>query len=118
MIQDMIEQYIGQGFPCLFHLLTGLYCPGCGGTRAILALLRGDIIGSFKYHPLILYIVVVTVVVTIAWLISRIKKRPSLIVKRIDLFVYIGIGVILVNWLYKNYMLLAKGVALLLIGAV
>ncbi|MFR6391576.1 MAG: DUF2752 domain-containing protein [Roseburia sp.] len=21
-------------FPCVLHSLTGLYCPGCGGTRA------------------------------------------------------------------------------------
>ena len=25
-------------FPCLFHLATGYYCPGCGGTRAIASL--------------------------------------------------------------------------------
>ena len=22
--------------PCLFHIITGLYCPGCGAGRAIL----------------------------------------------------------------------------------
>lgn len=27
---------------CLFHRITGLSCPGCGGTRAMQALLRGD----------------------------------------------------------------------------
>ena len=28
---------------CLFHEWTGLYCPGCGGTRALYALLHGDL---------------------------------------------------------------------------
>ena len=23
--------------PCAFHKITGLYCPGCGGTRAVFA---------------------------------------------------------------------------------
>lgn len=41
--------------PCLFHFLTGLYCPGCGGTRAVRLLLRGDLLGSLYYHPLALY---------------------------------------------------------------
>lgn len=27
--------------PCLFQMMTGLYCPGCGGTRAVRALLSG-----------------------------------------------------------------------------
>ena len=31
--------------PCLFYRVSGLYCPGCGGTRAIRALLEGDQIG-------------------------------------------------------------------------
>jgi len=28
--------------PCLFHQLTGWHCPGCGSTRALLALMEGD----------------------------------------------------------------------------
>ena len=42
-------------FPCLFHLATGYYCPGCGGTRAITALLHGQLFRSFLYHPVVLY---------------------------------------------------------------
>lgn len=47
-IQDMIP-------PCMLHLLTGYYCPGCGGTRALTSLLKGDLIHSFLYHPVIVY---------------------------------------------------------------
>jgi hypothetical protein len=28
---------------CLFHEMTGFYCPGCGTTRALHGLLHGDI---------------------------------------------------------------------------
>lgn len=29
--------------PCMFHQMTGLHCPGCGGTRAMHALLHGRV---------------------------------------------------------------------------
>ncbi|MEJ2068687.1 MAG: DUF2752 domain-containing protein, partial [Deltaproteobacteria bacterium] len=30
--------------PCPFHLITGLYCPGCGSLRALHALFHGRFI--------------------------------------------------------------------------
>ena len=41
--------------PCLFHEMTGLYCPGCGGTRAFHLLIQGKVGASLYYHPLVLY---------------------------------------------------------------
>ena len=36
---------------CFFRKLTGLYCPGCGSTRALRRLLCADFIGAFRYNP-------------------------------------------------------------------
>lgn len=36
---------------CTLHRLTGLNCPGCGGTRAFFALVRGDLTASIRYNP-------------------------------------------------------------------
>ncbi|QJD88444.1 DUF2752 domain-containing protein [Cohnella herbarum] len=41
------------GIPCPFRELTGLYCPGCGATRAILSLLDLDVHQAYRYNPLI-----------------------------------------------------------------
>ena len=41
--------------PCIFHAVTGFYCPGCGGTRAVRQLLEGHILKSLYYHPLVFY---------------------------------------------------------------
>lgn len=40
--------------PCLFHELTGLHCTGCGGTRAVHALLSGDLATAWAQNPLLL----------------------------------------------------------------
>lgn len=39
--------------PCVLHSLTGLYCPGCGTTRAVYLLLHGDLSGALRMNPLI-----------------------------------------------------------------
>jgi hypothetical protein len=39
--------------PCPLHALTGLYCPGCGSTRALHALLQGDVPGALAMNPLL-----------------------------------------------------------------
>lgn len=41
-------------FPlCPMAGVLGVPCPGCGLTRATLSLLRGDVIGAYRLHPLV-----------------------------------------------------------------
>ena len=37
---------------CLFHSITGLPCPTCGATRAVLALSHLDLAGAAAMNPL------------------------------------------------------------------
>ncbi len=37
---------------CLVAVLFHVPCPGCGLTRAALALAHGDFVGAFAFHPL------------------------------------------------------------------
>lgn len=37
---------------CVFNKLTGYYCPGCGNTRAVLALMSGRFLKSLGYNPM------------------------------------------------------------------
>ena len=51
--------------PCVFRACTGLYCPGCGATRAARLLLSGDIAAAVRMNPyifvaapLLLYVII------------------------------------------------------------
>ena len=44
-------EWVGRISPgCLFHRLTGLKCPGCGGTRALKAALQSDWAAAWGYN--------------------------------------------------------------------
>ncbi len=36
------------GIPCVFRLITGLRCPGCGVTRMCICILHGDFAGAVR----------------------------------------------------------------------
>lgn len=47
---------------CIFHSITGLWCPGCGGQRAFSLLLHGHILESLRYNivlPIVLYFAII-----------------------------------------------------------
>ena len=49
----VIALVMGSGLvPCAFARVTHLPCPGCGSTRAVAALLRGDLTGVLHMNPL------------------------------------------------------------------
>ena len=89
-IIEWMTRMTRQGFPCLFHLLTGLYCPGCGGTRAVRAMAAGNLRLSFQYHPLVLYTAAVLTVELLSLAISKAAKNPRWYLGHETLFVYSG----------------------------
>lgn len=51
-------------WPCVVAELTGLPCPGCGLTRAITALARGDWPSAMRLHPFSPAILVIGILVS------------------------------------------------------
>ena len=45
--------------PCVLFTYSHIYCPGCGGTRAVEALVHGHMLESVWYHPIVLYTVLI-----------------------------------------------------------
>lgn len=99
--------------PCVFHLITGLYCPGCGGTRALLYLIHGQVLQSFIYHPLVLYGTVIVAVELVSAATAKWSGKPKYYLGHEALFIYVGTGIIAINWIVKNVLLVGFGIDLL-----
>jgi len=63
--------------PCPFHAATGLDCPGCGGTRAFLALAHGDVRAALDHHALLVLALPALVVGWVAWARATWAGRPA-----------------------------------------
>lgn len=44
------------GMSCPLKILFGIPCPGCGMTRAIIAILQLDFQAALHYHPMIVFL--------------------------------------------------------------
>jgi hypothetical protein len=64
---------------CLFHELTGLYCPGCGSTRAIYCLLHGEFLDALRDNALV---VLALPLLGCVFLARAICRRPLIAVRR------------------------------------
>ncbi len=101
---------------CAFHELTGLYCPGCGGTRAMRALFAGDIIRSFCYHPFVPFIAVTGTWFMVSQTVQRISRGKIPIGMHFrTVYLWIALWIIVLNVLVKNLALIFWHVDLLAI---
>ncbi len=61
---------------CQFHRLTGLNCPGCGATRALYALLHGNIATALRDNALFLFALTAAGLRGIWLAVGKWRQRP------------------------------------------
>lgn len=98
--------------PCMFNVITGLYCPGCGGTRALKALFSGDIIRSFICNPAVVYAAGLYVWFMCSHVLARLTKGRVSGLKYRHIYLCILFLILLVNFLVRNYLLINYGVVI------
>lgn len=75
-----INEKYNIGIPCIFHKITGLYCPGCGITRAFFALLELDITKAFHENALFTTCLPLVIIYITNWIkiwLNKEKKDAS-----------------------------------------
>lgn len=78
----------GAILPCPLYSTTGLYCPGCGMSRAVHALMHLDLLGAFGYNPLVFFLIPVVIISVTSK--RKFDKRVSMML----LILIIGFGIV------------------------
>lgn len=98
--------------PCLFDTFLRIYCPGCGGTRAVSALFHGHFLKSLWYHPLVPYTAVLYGGFMGSHALNRLGMKKVRGWKFHNWYLYAAVGIIAVNFVVKNVLRIGFGIEL------
>lgn len=82
---------------CQFHLMTGLYCPGCGATRASYQLLHGNVLAALQDNALFV-VSLMALAVRGAWYLKRkYHNQPvGFFIPPIALWIFLSVALVFV----------------------
>lgn len=110
VLYDLWLRHFLPKVPCFFSNVLGFYCPGCGGTRAIYALMRGEFLKAVWYHPLVPYGAVISGGFLLTQGLHRFGIKCIKPWKYHDWYLYGAIIVLVCNFLIKNLLRLVWGI--------
>ena len=95
---------------CAFYSLTGLYCPGCGGTRAVYSLLRLRIFDAIKYNITVPFGAFVYIYYNVRAFIAGLKNDTEYFKNQKYPLCIVLVAVLLLNFVLKNVLLIFFGI--------
>ena len=84
--------------PCFYKSVFGVECPGCGMQRAIIALLRGEFVESFKLYPALIPTVFMLFFLVIH-LFYHLKNGAKIL---LWLFIF-NVSIIIISYIFKLF---------------
>ena len=100
------------GYTCVVYRMFGIYCPGCGGTRAVSALLAGHPLRATWYHPLVTYTVVIFGGFMLTQTLARLHIGHFKGWKFHEWHLYGAAAIMVGNFILKNILLLGFHITL------
>lgn len=92
---------------CAVKKRCGLPCPGCGGTRAFYYLFQGEFVKSFFYNPVVVYGTLAYIHYMLLYFYRKnISKTVINKEIHIEYYMYLAIGVLLIQWIIKLIIIL------------
>ena len=89
-----------------------LYCPGCGGTRALIALFHGRFLRALWYHPAFALGVVWWIVYMVSQTIWRLRGHKGWVLRYSDRWLIGWVLVAGINCVVRNLLLVTLGIGM------
>ena len=106
--------WLGLGRPtiagCWFYRTWQVYCPGCGGTRAVEALARGDLLTALRSNPAVPYLAVTVGAYLLSQTVWRLRRRTGWVLRYHPGWMYLLLAILAVNCLVRNLLWLGFGI--------
>lgn len=103
----MIVFKVIRRMPCFFKEVTHFYCPACGGTRSVMALLHLDIERAFLCNPTVVYTALLLLWCMTGYIIKKItgkeikSMKPHIWMLIIGVILFFGFAILRNFMVYK-----------------
>ena len=109
-----LYRYVAEGITsvlsgCFLHDRLFLYCPLCGGTRAVAALLRLDLFGAFRYNAFVTLVLFLAIVLDLWALVRLLKGRSRLLPLPGWFWIFLSVAMVLYAVL-RNDLMITHGI--------
>jgi len=81
---------------CVFHRITGYKCPGCGMTRAFLAIGRFKLLEAFKYNIFSIPLFMVMLIYILG------GKETFVKIKKNNFLIFVLLLLVISYWILRN----------------
>lgn len=94
---------------CFLHDWLSIYCPFCGGTRAVSALLRFDLVGAWRLNAWVVVLITLAIVLDV-WALMRLRSGHERLLPLPNWSWIVLLILTLLFAVLRNYLMIAHGV--------